>query len=286
MNMIASDQVKDFMSHRDNYDPNEENIINKDDDWYYNDKKYITNSQLSKLIHGGPQHLQMYREEGQKETDALIFGRAQHCLLFEPDFFPSRFYSIDDSDICEEIGGARPRTTKKYKEWLEPILEDNKHRQLLPIADLESIKNMIDKALSHKQVREYVESAKQKEVIYKGKIKGIDCKIKVDAINPGNFILDYKSTKDPAMIQNFLKAAKYKYHYDRQGAFYEDISLTKNFWFIVQEKTYPYTVCIAELSRPTKDEGVKKYMQALEMYHYHFIKNPKKINDYIEVGSI
>jgi hypothetical protein len=283
--MIPSNEAEDFMKMQETYDKNEGNIIDKDDDWYYADKKFVSNSQLGQILRGGPQTLKAYYERGSKDTAAFTFGRAAHCLLLEPEAFDSRYYAIDDTEKCEEIGGARPRTTKKYKEWLEPILEDNKHRDLLSLDDMQTLQDMVDKARSYPQVRDLIDSAKKREVIYQKTLLGVPCKIKVDAINTGNFILDYKTSKDPATLFNFAKTVR-NYHYDRQGAFYCDVAGVDSFWFLVQEKTYPYTVCLAELSSDSLEEGRRKYQLGLEMYKNHFIDNPDKIDSFLEMGSV
>lgn len=294
MTFIPSDEAKDFMEFQETYDPGANNIIDKDDNWYYSDNKFITNSHLKYIIDGGPQHLKAYYEGklGQ-DSQHYIFGKAQHCLILEPEAFNSRFYSIDDTEICIEASGVdweknnkNPRATKIYKEWLSKIMEENKHRQLISMNDFQILNDMYDKLMSYKQVREMLESAYKKETIYSNKIQGIDCKCKVDAINPGNFILDYKSSKDPATIHKFKYNLK-KYNYDRQGAFYCDVTKTKSFWFIVQEKTYPYTVCIVEMSPDTYEEGRIKYQYGLDLYKNHFLsKSSKDIDSFLEIGSV
>jgi hypothetical protein len=283
--MVPSNEAEDFMNMQEAYDKNEGNIIDKDDDWYYADKKFVSNSQLGQLLRGGPQTLKAYYTRGQKDTDAFIFGRAAHCLLLEPEAFDSRYYAIDDTEKCEEIGGKRPRTTKAYKEWIEPLLEDNKHRHQLSLDDMQTLQDMVDKAMSYPQVRDLISSAKKREVIYQKTIDGVPCKIKVYAINTGNFILYYKTSKDPATLFNFAKTVR-NYNYDRQGAFYCDVAGVESFWFLVQEKTYPYTVCLAELSPDSREEGRKKYKFGLEMYKKHFIEHPDKIDSFLEMGMI
>ena len=290
--LIPSDEAKDFIKHQENYDKNASHIIEKDDNWYYADQKNVTNSHLGQILKGGPQTLKAYYQKGQKDTDTFIFGRAAHCLLLEPDAFNGRFYGIDDTEICIEASGSdwkeknkSPRATKIYKEWLGKIVEENKHRQMLSLEDITAITDMVDKAMGYKQVRELVESANKREIIYAKKMLGVDCKIKVDAINTSNFILDYKTSKDPATLFNFKKSVN-NYSYDRQGAFYRDVAGVSSFWFLVQEKTYPYTVCLAEMSPNTYEEGQKKYQMGLEMYKKHFIENPKGIDSFLEMGSI
>lgn len=283
--MVPSSEAEDFMKMQENFDANDKNIIDQDDEWYYADKKYVSNSQLGQLLSGGPQTLKAYYERGSKDTAAFTFGRAAHCLLLEPEAFNTRYYAIDDTEKCEEIGGARPRTTKKYKEWIEPLIEENSHRELLSLEDMNTLTAMIDKAMSYPQVRDLIEKATKREVIYQRTMLGVPCKIKVDAINTGNYILDYKTSKDPATLRNFQKTLR-AYKYNRQGAFYCDVAKVESFWFIVQEKTYPYTVCLAELSPDSREEGRKEYQLGLEMYRNHFIEHPDKIDSFLEMGSV
>ncbi len=275
----------EYMKQQQTYDKNQGNIIDKSDEWYYNDKTFVSNSHLSKLLSGGPQHLKAYYEHGQKDTPAMIFGRAQHCLLFEPEWFSKRFFAIDDEEICEEIGGSRPRSTSKYKEWKEILISENQGKQEIGLEDMTDIKNMIDKAMSYKQVRELVESAYKKEVIYQKDLKGVKCKCKTDAINPSNFILDYKSTRHPATLFNWPKIERER-RYNRQASFYKDITGVKSFWFIVQEKTYPYTVCLVEQSEESYIKGCEEYEFGLDMYKKHFIENPQGIDNFLEMGIL
>ena len=59
---------------------------------------------------------EMYmRGELRKETEALHFGTLYDMLLFEPEKAADAFYTLDDAEICAEIGGRSPRMTKRYK---------------------------------------------------------------------------------------------------------------------------------------------------------------------------
>ena len=61
-------------------------IFSKSDTEYYGDKNFITNSQLGKLAKS-PKILEHYRKYGQDDTSAVLFGRAMHMAVFEPDKF-------------------------------------------------------------------------------------------------------------------------------------------------------------------------------------------------------
>lgn len=57
-------------------------------------------------------------EQDMEETAAMKYGAMLHCLVLEPTDFDNRYFCIpDDTKMCDEIGGAKPRATKKYKEW-------------------------------------------------------------------------------------------------------------------------------------------------------------------------
>jgi len=295
MTLISSEQAgEEFEELKTKVEKNVGNIIEKDDDWYYGDKKYLTNSSMGHLIEGGPQTLQAYYEKERKETEAFIFGKAIHCYLLEPDMFSSRYYCFDDTELCIKASGEdweaknkKPRNTKIYKEGYAAILEANSDRDMLSEKDLNSVKAMVNKLMQNKQIRELVESAYSREVIYSKVIDGVEVKCKVDSIKPAHFILDYKSTKDPATLKNAYKAMR-KYHYDRQGAFYLDITDCDTFYFLFQEKTFPYTFCLAELSPESREIGTEKYKFGLDMYK-RFFKNGhpmKNVESYFENGMI
>jgi hypothetical protein len=71
---------------------------------------------LSNFI-DSPKDFADYKLQKKEPTKAMIFGSMMHCLVLEPGDFLNRYYPLDDEMICAEIGGAKPRATKKYKEW-------------------------------------------------------------------------------------------------------------------------------------------------------------------------
>ena len=58
-----------------------------------------------------------YKLRKAEPTDSMAYGSMLHCLILEPGDFENRYLALDDSEICDEIGGAKPRATKSYKEW-------------------------------------------------------------------------------------------------------------------------------------------------------------------------
>src|SRR4051794_5238924 len=64
-----------------------------------------------------PAKFVQYKMKQKVTTEAMIFGSMVHCLILEPGDFDNRYFTLDDTQKCNDIGGAKPRATKAYKEW-------------------------------------------------------------------------------------------------------------------------------------------------------------------------
>lgn len=65
-----------------------------------------------------------YKLGDKVETDAMRYGAMLHCLILEPQDFENRYYILDDTAVCSQIGGAKPRATNAYKEWRAGVQEE------------------------------------------------------------------------------------------------------------------------------------------------------------------
>jgi hypothetical protein len=72
-----------------------------------------------------------YKLAKPEPTDAMVLGKIVHCLILEPEEFDKRYVCLDDVDICNQIGGAKPRATNKYKEWKAVALAEAGDRELI-----------------------------------------------------------------------------------------------------------------------------------------------------------
>ncbi len=289
--MIPSNEAEEFMNELSNHDPNQDGVLDWDDEQYFADKKYVTNSHLKKLNEGGPQHLKAYHEFGQKETEAMKFGSAFHCLILEPDAFDGRYFAIDDSEKCVEVSGEgwkaagkKPRSTKAYKEWIADILINNADKILLSMDEMETLYAMQQKLNACPNAVQLLKNT-LRERVYQRTIDGVPCKCKGDAVNTGNYVVDLKTMSDAVTEKSVLKAI-YKYGYDQAGAFYKDVIGLDQFYFIFVEKTYPYTIGIFELGESTYEQGKEKYKQALKQYKYHFVEHKDEIDNHFIQGII
>jgi hypothetical protein len=102
-------------------------------------ESHLSYSSLS-AFKSSPADFITYKLGKREETEAMIYGSMVHCLVLEPDEFDKRYHCLDDKDICFQIGGAKPRATKAYKEWKEVAMAECGERILVDTEDYEHAK--------------------------------------------------------------------------------------------------------------------------------------------------
>lgn len=269
--LINSNELQESEKEIAKKDLNEKNIIKEDENWYYNDKTLITNSHLKILMEGGPEALEHHYKHGSEDKEAYAFGRAFHTLILEPMEFNKRYFIFDDRQICKEIGGARPTSTNKYKEWKENLIIENQGKEIISLEDMNVLEKMEEKLYSIPQIASLFSGTK-KEVIYQGEINGVKCKGKLDLVKPNQMVIDLKTTSKAPTPEQFAKEFR-NYDYDRQMAFYSKLANVPDACIIAIQKSAPYTVGIYMLSKESIDNGIAKYMYALDMYKLQYRGN-------------
>lgn len=76
-----------------------------------------------KAFRNSPRDFLDYCFREKERTDAMFLGTVIHCLVLEPEQMAERFTIMDDTEICAQIGGAKPRATKLYGEWKMAFIE-------------------------------------------------------------------------------------------------------------------------------------------------------------------
>jgi hypothetical protein len=230
----------------------------KDDETYYADKKYVTNSMLTTLDRS-PKHLANYLKYGSGTSPALEFGRAFHLAILEPEVF--------EQEVVGFNGARRGGEWKEFK-------EEHKDKLIMNLTEATTLKRMRDTIMSNSIARPLIEEC-QKEVamIWKDKDTGIECKGKADGVGD-YFMLDLKTTREPN-FESFKRSA-YKYGYHRQSAYYLDgfnNGMKKDmqeFWFICIEKSSPHNLGIYQCSDEFLQQGREEYKVLLERYKEKF----------------
>ena len=242
-----------------------------DDNVYYSDTKFVTNSMLS-LLNKSPQHLQRMLDGYKEDSPALNFGKAFHTVVLEPEKF--------DTDIAVFDG-----KTKRGKAWDE-FKEKNKGITIITNNEYNKILEMRKHLVTPTDSYELIENSTH-EVVNIWSMLGVDCKGKVDcvySVNDRKILIDVKTTQD-ASPEAFRRSA-YKYGYHRQAAFYMDGMGADEFWFAVIEKEAPYRTGLYRASDEFLNNGRKELSDLLDMYREYFIDKNRQVNEYYFKGEL
>jgi len=252
-----------------------DNFIKKlvDDSFYYSDYEFVTNSQLG-LIKKDVRTYKMMRDnpELNKETMPMIFGRAYHVAMLEPNEFNDKVL----------VFNSATRTTKGYKEFKA----DNPNAPTIILQkEYDKIMYMQDVLFSHNEVKDLLQKEGEREIAnaWKDEDTNVFCKGKADYRN-GKTLIDLKTTGDGSHW-GFSNSCK-KYGYDRQSAFYMDGFGCDEFVFITQEKERPYNVSIFYAGDEFIERGRQEYKYLLDVYRRFFIDNEEVVDDHLIMETL
>lgn len=243
---------------------------------YHGDTSRISKSGLDKIGHSPAHYYAAYLDPNRKErktTAALVSGKAAHVATFEPHLFDAEYTVLDDSKICDEIGGAKPRSTTKYKDWYNDFTAQNQGKELLSAEDYEISKRVAEAVHKTRAIRDLIaDGYAEQTFFFTDSETGAACKTRPDFIpRTQPVILDLKTTEDARGIQ-FGRSAK-KYGYDIQAPFYCDgvnesigSQVFSDFIFIAVEKEPPFAVGLYAISAADMHAGRSLYRDRLRQY--------------------
>ena len=217
-----------------------------------------------------------------KESEALTFGSAYDCLLFEPHKFDETFFVFDDGKIIKEIGGKNPRVTKTYKEWKQEQKELAGKKVVLSAEDYQQCIDMITRLDDSKVLNIYLDGEYQVEFHQKLDIGGevIPFRGFLDCLGEG-FIADSKSSRSVKAFPRDVRS----FGYDIQAFLYTHAFGIQDFYWVVQEKAYPYLPAVYKASEETLDSGKRKVARALNIIKEHY-ENDKPSSTFFLQGEI
>jgi hypothetical protein len=224
-------------------------------------KPHLSYSSLKYAL-GDMRLWEMYmRGQLKKESEALYFGSLYDLLLFEPEKFKDVYYTLDDTSICESIGGKYPRNTKRYKEWKAEAAQttENADKLLAPAADVKKAKEMIQRLKDCGLYDKRFAGGKY-QVEFNVDVDGVPLKGFLDCLQDGQYIVDSKSSRS---IDKFRYDVN-SFSYDIQAYIYTKVFGLKDFYWVVQEKAYPFYPADVKCSEETLFRGEMKFHQALE----------------------
>jgi len=200
---------------------------------------------------------EMYcRGQLSKDSDALTFGSLYDTMLFERHALNDRFAVLDDQAIVAKIGGASPRATKAYKEWKDLYAEDNKGKRLVSADDFDKAVQMINRLEETGIVEAYLKGEYQKELA--GFIGDVPVRGFLDCLGNG-YVSDSKSTRS---ISGFRRDI-FSFGYDIQAYIYSELAGIREYYWVAQDTSYPFTPKIFKASERTLDGGRIKFEKAV-----------------------
>jgi len=258
-------------------------IVNNDsNDDYHGNKDYIGSTSV-KLYKKSPIH---YKFQKVESTPALEFGTLYHTFILEPDKFEKEYFVFNDSEICNElINGAflddkgmqifsqKPRATKIYKEWYSRQMTIAGNRKTVALDEYKMIKEMKDVLFAHPYAR-YLLTGGVSELSHYTTLNDVKVKVRPDHLfKKKKICVDLKTAKT-AKHEEFPRNA-YDLGYHISAAMYSDVleqiyspGEQWTFFFVVQEKTFPYPFNIFKASPQFISVGQYEYEILLEQHKY------------------
>ena len=227
-----------------------------DDETYFADRKYVTNSMLKNLLTGSTLDINHYLNTENPETESLIIGSAFHCLLLEPNEFDKRYVYEPKFDKRTKVGKEAYAKFEEKLEGKKPVPE--KYEEIFT--------TMLMNLRTHKAAQALLASAENKEVIhfFKDKKTGVECKGKIDA-EGDDFLVDVKTTSKGVDMKSFQKFAN-DYHLTQQAAFYCNATGKKHFFFVMFQIKAPYNIAVYKMSNNAINFGNYYVGTTLSLY--------------------
>ncbi len=207
---------------------------------------------------------------GKKETtDAMLFGSMLHCLVLEPNDFDSRYHCLDDTDICNQIGGAKPRATNKYKEWKETALADAGDKVLVETNDYISAKIIASNVLHNRASRKILDICWEHEKGIEWEFKNFKFKGFIDGLGIGA-ICDLKTCQDadPEFFQRDI--IKNCYHIQAAMYLYAEGKMQDYYIIAVDRKG---GVSVHKLRMELIEQGMKDYNELLDKFNFCILRD-------------
>ena len=223
-------------------------------------KPHLSYSSLKYAL-GDMRLWEMYmRGQLKKESQALTFGSLYDMMLFEPDNVADRFYCLDDSSIVDSIGGRNPRNTKKYREWKAEAMQEteNADKELVSTEEWKTAEEMIQR-LKVSGLYDKRFAGGKYQVEFNVDLDGVPLKGFLDCLQD-DCIIDSKSSRGI----NKFKWDVSSWSYDIQAYIYTKVFDIKDFYWVVQEKTFPYFPADVKCSEETLFKGEMKFHEAVE----------------------
>ncbi len=205
-----------------------------------------------------------YKTGVKDETDAMLYGSMLHCLVLEPDDFFNRYHIIEDLDICNQIGGAKPRATKVYKEWYQTALQEAGEKKIVETNDYHAARIAAANVTNNRASAKILSMADQREKPLDWEFKNFKFKGFIDG-DGEKIIFDLKSCPD-ASPQKFQREIMQRGYYMQAAMYLCGLGQVKDSYIIAVDKLNG--VSVHKLENKLIEHGATEYNEILDKFNH------------------
>lgn len=224
-------------------------------------------------ISRSPAHYRYWKDHPAEPTPAMLRGSAIHAAILEPEIFEQEFVALDDKNVCAKIGGAKPRATKAYKEWLAEWQLAHAGAKIIGLEDFDAALRIADKARAHPVIAAMLDNESavvEGSLFWTDEETGVLLKARPDLRLLSGRLIDVKTCQD-ARPDAFARSI-YQHGYFLQATTYQEalrvVCQQPNvpFRFIAIEAEPPYGIAVYDLDRASLEIGFYEFRRCLELY--------------------
>lgn len=213
-------------------------------------KDYLSYSSIKYVLQDMAQFDRYMKGEMYKDSDALYFGSLYDMMLLEFEKCMDTYVLITHSEVMDLVSdktkqAKNPKLTKEYKEIVEGLKRNAEvdKKIVCSVEDWDTAKAMVAR-IDSSGLRRYLTGKVQERV--EVDICGVKFMGYLDCLGDG-FVTDSKSTRSVTGFRYDVK----KFSYHLQAYIYTQATGIDKFYWVAQEKTYPYLPALVECSEDT-----------------------------------
>ena len=208
-----------------------------------------------------------------KDSEALRFGTLYDMLLFDRGKAMKTYVIHDHESIlskCQSktLDAKSPKLTKNYKEVKASIEAEYKEKgqTIVSTEDWKKANEMIERLDACGLLSSYLKGEYQVE--FNEEIDGIPVRGFLDCLGDG-FITDSKSARSVSKFRYDINS----WSYDIQAYIYTKVFGIDDYYWVVQEKAFPFYPALVKCSPETIFTGEMKFQQAVDNIE-RWLSNP------------
>lgn len=225
----------------------------------YKGEKHISFSALKAFLQS-PKHFYNYKMN-KETTKAMEQGKIFHMACLEYDKLMSKYWVLDDSEKIEEIGGAKPRSTKVYREWKEKQIQLNSGKEMISQEDLDLYTSMKDYLYQCSATKHLMEGLIHKEKPFEFEYDGFKVKGQIDGEGK-DYCIDLKKCADASFKK--IRWVIEDMMYDMQGAIYSHAVQKQDYYLIFIDPNINVTV--VKIGKEKLQAGFNKFAVGVEQF--------------------